>query len=342
MIPTDPVPPTDTVPPTDAALPAEAGILLFAPAGIGEVMPDADLVWLIAAAIRADEHGPLRPGDIVVVTSKIVSKAENRYADAADREAAITSESVRIVAQRGPMRIVRTRAGLTIAAAGVDNSNVEPGRILLLPLDPDASAERLAAGLSEVAGGDIGVIISDTAGRPWRVGQTDHAIGAAQVRALKSYAGEIDDYGNELSVTTMALADELAAAADLVKGKLAGRPVAVIRGRSDLVVTRPEDDSSHLDEALTASAIVRDGPGDLFSHGSREAVLAALCGALGVPEAYQDLVGTNPQHAAAELLQRGRQPTGVAELVRALLVAATRLGRSTQQLGGPTQPGPQA
>jgi coenzyme F420-0:L-glutamate ligase/coenzyme F420-1:gamma-L-glutamate ligase len=175
----------------------------------------------------------------VVVTSKIISKAEGRYADASDREHAITAETAAVVAQRGPMRIVRTRTGLTLAAAGVDTSNVEPGRILLLPVDPDASAERLAAGLSAAVGGDVGVVVSDTAGRPWRLGQTDHAIGAARVQVLAAYAGQVDGYGNELAVTTMALADELAAAADLVKGKLAGRPVAVLRGLPDLVGPQP-------------------------------------------------------------------------------------------------------
>ncbi|MFT4166088.1 MAG: coenzyme F420-0:L-glutamate ligase [Microlunatus sp.] len=311
-------------------MPADSAIAIFAPAGIGEVTPGVDLVAVIADAIGADEHGPLRPGDIVVVTSKIVSKAENRYADAADREGAITAESTRVVAQRGSLRIVRTRTGLTIAAAGVDNSNVEQGRILLLPHDPDVSAERLAAGLSEVAGGDVGVIVSDTAGRAWRLGQTDHAIGAARVQVLASYAGEIDAYGNELAVTTMALADELAAAADLVKSKLAGRPVAVIRGRSDLVLPGPVGDQSDPGEAVTASAIVRDGPGDLFSHGSREAVLAALCHALAIPDAYEELVGADPQHTVAELLRSGRLPADAAALVRALLQAATQLGGSTR------------
>ena len=296
----------------DPPTPTDSAIALFAPAGIGEVTPGADLVVLIADAVSADGHGPLRPGDIIVVTSKIISKVEDRYADAADREAAITAESTRTVAQRGPMRIVRTRTGLTIAAAGVDNSNVEPGRILLLPLDPDASAERLAAGLSQAVGGDVGVIVSDTAGRPWRLGQTDHAIGAARVRVLESYAGRTDPYGNELAVTTIALADELAAAADLVKRKLAGRPVAVIRGLGELVGPQPET-------ATGGSAIVRNGPGDLFDYGSREAVLATLCRVLGVPEAYEDLVGVEPQTAIAELLQTGMLPVDPADLIRALL-----------------------
>jgi len=294
-------------------------ITLFAPDGIGEVGPGADLVAAVAAAAAADDHGPLQPGDIVVITSKIISKAENRYAAAADREAVITDESRSVVAQRGALRIVRTRGGLTIAAAGVDTSNVEPDRILLLPVDPDGSADRLATGLSRVAGGLVGVIVSDTAGRPWRLGQTDHAIGAAQVRVLEGYAGRTDPYGNELAVTTMALADELAAAADLVKQKLAGRPVAVIRGLAHLVGRQPAD-------ARGAAAIVRTGRDDLFSHGSREAVLAALCRALGTPDSYAGLVGLDPGAAAETLLGQATTPTDPAELVRRLLSAAGRLG----------------
>ncbi len=296
-------------------------VLLFAPDGIGEVGPGADLVAAITAAVAADEHGPLRPGDIVVVTSKIISKAEDRYADAADRETVIGAATRSVVAQRGAMRIVRTHAGLTLAAAGVDNSNVERGRILLLPSDPDASAARLAAGLGEIAGGPVGVVVSDTAGRPWRLGQTDHAIGAAGVQVLAAYAGQVDGYGNELAVTTMALADELAAAADLVKAKLAGRPVAVVRGLSELVGPQPR-------ETAGAAAILRTGREDLFSHGSREAVLAALSRALGVPEAYPDLVGLDPASAAGALLARGDLPADPAVLVRRLLDLAQHLGVS--------------
>lgn len=293
-------------------------VLLFAPAGLGEITPGTDLVAEILR-VTDGEHGPLRPGDVVVVTSKIISKAEGRYADAADRDAAITAETRAVVAQRGPMRIVRTRTGLTLAAAGVDTSNVEPGRILLLPVDPDASAERLAAGLSAAVGGDVGVVVSDTAGRPWRLGQTDHAIGAARVRVLAAYAGQVDGYGNELAVTTMALADELAAAADLVKTKLGGRPVAVLRGLEALVGPQPV-------EASGAAAVLRTGREDLFSHGSREAVLAALCRALGVPKAYAELVGAAPELAAARLLAEGVLPDDPADLVRRLLEVAQHLG----------------
>ena len=293
-------------------------VLLFAPGGLGEITPTTDLTAEILR-VTDGEHGPLRPGDIVVVTSKIISKAEDRYAEAADRDAAITEATRAVVAQRGAMRIVRTHAGLTLAAAGLDVGGVDPGRILLLPVDPDASAERLAAGLSEAVGGDVGVIISDTAGRPWRLGQTDHAIGAARVRVLAPYAGRVDDYGNELAVTTMALADELAAAADLVKGKLGGRPVAVLRGLPDLVGRQPAETSG-------AVAILRTGREDLFSHGSREAVLAAVCRALGVPEAYPDLVGVDAESAVDALLTRGDLPADPAVLVRRLLEAAQRLG----------------
>ena len=210
-------------------------ITIFAPAGIGEVVAGDDLARLVADAVAADPDGPLHPGDIVVVTSKIVSKAEGRRLPAADREDAIAREAVATVAWRGPMRIVRTALGLVQAAAGVDNSNVAPADILLLPEDPDASAAALRGQLSTAAGGPIGVIVSDTAGRAWRVGQTDHAIGAAGVVVARSYAGMTDSYGNPLQVTLMAVADELAAAADLVKGKLSQHPVAVIRGLTELV-----------------------------------------------------------------------------------------------------------
>lgn len=293
-------------------------MLIFAPAGIGEIGPASDLVAEIAGAVAADEHGPLRPGDIVVITSKVISKAENRYVADVERDAAITAESRSLVAQRGSLRIVRTRTGLTLAAAGVDSSNVAPGQVLLLPVDPDASAARLAAGLGAVAGGAVGVVISDTAGRPWRLGQTDHAIGAAGVRVLESYAGQRDGYGNELTVTAMALVDELAAAADLVKRKLTGRPVAVIRGLGDLVGPQPAD-------RCGASAIVRIGRGDLFSHGSREAVLAALCRALALPEAYPDVVGQDPETASDTLVSQGTLPLDPADLVRRLVHEAQHL-----------------
>jgi coenzyme F420-0:L-glutamate ligase/coenzyme F420-1:gamma-L-glutamate ligase len=268
-------------------------IQIFAPDGIGEVDERSDLVELIVTAMSGDPAGPLQTGDIVVVTSKIVSKAEGRRLTADDRTAAIAAETAETVAWRGPMRIVRTRAGLVQAAAGVDASNVEPGQILLLPENPDASAERIRAGLSAAVAGAVGVVVSDTAGRAWRIGQTDHAIGAAGIRVARSYAGEIDGYGNPLLVTVTAVADELAAAADLAKGKLDGRPVAVIRGLPELVGA---------DGEAAARDLIRAGAEDMFGRGRREAVVAAVLAALGRPDAYEGIAGLEGDDLIASAL----------------------------------------
>jgi coenzyme F420-0:L-glutamate ligase/coenzyme F420-1:gamma-L-glutamate ligase len=267
-------------------------ITVFAPAGIGEVGPETDLTAVLLAAVAEDPAGPLADGDIVVVTSKIVSKAEGRTAPAAEREQVISAESVRTVARRGATRIVRTPIGLVLAAAGVDNSNVAPGTVLRLPADPDASAARLRDELQRRTGVRLGVVVSDTAGRPWREGQTDQAIGAAGVRPIEAYAGRTDPYGNELAVTAVALADELAAAADLAKGKLAGRPVAVVRGLGHLLA----------DSADGAHALVRPAPGDMFAFGSRESVLAAALASVGRLDAYERLVALDGADRVRETL----------------------------------------
>lgn len=261
-------------------------ITIFAPGSFPEVRAGDDLARLIMDALAADDH-QLQTGDVLVVTSKIVSKAEGRFADAADRQTAIDSETVRTVARRQSMGIVETRHGLTQAGAGVDNSNVDTGRILLLPVDSDASAEHLRKTISDQCGVRIGVIISDTAGRAWRIGQTDHAIGAAGVRVLDRYAGRTDAYGNQLQVTSIAVADELAAAADLAKTKLAGRPVAVVRGVGEHVL---DPDAGGPDDAPVAADLQRTGEEDLFWRGSREAVLGAILTALGHPERYERVV----------------------------------------------------
>lgn len=257
-------------------------IEIFALAGIGEIESGADLVAVIGDAISdaGGDHGGLHDGDVLVVTSKIVSKAEGRFADAEDRQAVIDAETVRTVARRQSMGIVETRHGLTQAGAGVDNSNVQEGRILLLPADPDRSAEQLRAGLAARFGVRIGVIVSDTAGRAWRIGQTDHAIGSAGVRVLDRYAGRRDGYGNELHVTAIAIADELAAAADLVKTKLGGTPVAIVRGAGDQVV----------DPGPVAHDLLRTGEEDLFYRGTREAIIGALLAAVDRADCYEDVV----------------------------------------------------
>jgi coenzyme F420-0:L-glutamate ligase / coenzyme F420-1:gamma-L-glutamate ligase len=284
-------------------------ISIFAPDGIGEVTADTDLPGVLLAAVHDDPAGPLADGDILVVTSKILSKAEGRVAPEEARDGLITAESLRTVARRGSMRIVRTRTGLVLAAAGVDRSNVALGTILLLPEDPDASATRLREELQRRTGLRLGVVISDTAGRPWREGQTDQAIGAAGVRVIRRYAGEHDPYGNRLEVTAVALADELAAAADLAKGKLAGRPVAVVRGLGELVD----------DPADGAAELVRPAEADLFAFGSRESVLAAVLAATGQQAAYERMAalnGTERTDAVLGLLGADG-PTG--DLLRALL-----------------------
>ncbi|BCM67313.1 MULTISPECIES: coenzyme F420-0:L-glutamate ligase [Streptomyces] len=236
---------------------------VWALSGIPEVRQGDDIAKLIAAA----EPG-LADGDVLIVTSKIVSKAEGRVVQAEDREAAIDAETVRVVARRGTLRIVENRQGLVMAAAGVDASNTPAGTVLLLPEDPDASARAIRAGLRDTLGVDVGVVVTDTFGRPWRSGLTDVAIGAAGVRVLDDLRGGTDAYGNPLSATVVATADELAAAGDLVKGKAAGRPVAVVRGLPHVVDPGADGEG--------ARALVRNAQDDMFRLGTSEAVREAV------------------------------------------------------------------
>lgn len=235
---------------------------VFVLEGIGEIAAGDDLTALIerAAGLR------LQNGDILAVTSKIVSKSEGRQVAAVDREQAITDETVRVVATRahpgGVTRIVENRQGLVLAAAGVDTSNAPEGVVLLLPVDPDASARALCAELRERTGLRLGVVITDTAGRAWREGQTDIAIGAAGLAVLHDLRGTTDVSGRRLDVTVAAVADEIAGAADLVKGKTSGNPVAVVRGLGQLVG----------DLALPgAAALQRPSEADMFRLGTNEA-----------------------------------------------------------------------
>ncbi len=237
---------------------------MLAPDGIGEVRRGDDLASLLAERVE------LADGDVVLVTSKAVSKAEGRVV-AGTRDDALPGETARVVARRGPTTIVRTHHGLTLAAAGIDASNVEPGSVVLLPVDPDGSARAIRARLLELTGRTVGVVVTDTAGRAWREGQTDLAVGAAGLRVLDDHTGRRDAYGNELVVTAPAVADELAGAAELAQGKLGGRPCAVVRGRADLVLPAGDDGPG-------AAALVRPEGADLFGYGAREAVLRALVG----------------------------------------------------------------
>ncbi|MDQ1551822.1 MAG: coenzyme F420-0:L-glutamate ligase / coenzyme F420:gamma-L-glutamate ligase [Actinomycetota bacterium] len=233
---------------------------VFAVEGIPEIEPGMDLGEIIGSALDELHHG-----DILVVSSKIVSKAEGRIVQADDREQAITDETVRVVAtrvfSRGVTRIVENHLGIVGAAAGVDASNTPDGTVLLLPLDPDASAAGIRAALQDRFEVAIGVVISDTLGRPWREGQTDIAIGGSGVTVLEDLRGTTDSQGRVLDVTAPAVGDELAAAADLVKRKSDGLPVAVIRGLGHLVV----------DGAPGARVLIRPSEEDMFRLGTEEA-----------------------------------------------------------------------
>ena len=239
--------------------------------GVPEVAPGDDLATLVAPLLAAvawpDGSIGLRDGDVVVVTSKVVSKAEGRVVAADSREDAITAETVRVVATRttprGVTRIVETSHGLVMAAAGVDASNTPPGTVLLLPVDPDTSARALRAAWQRAAGVRIGVVVTDTLGRPWRDGLTDAAIGAAGLTVLDDHRGRKDSHGNTLEMTVTAVADEIASAADLVCGKASGLPVAVVRGVAAYVTD---------DDGPGARAIVRSSAEDMFRLGTAEAL----------------------------------------------------------------------
>lgn len=241
------------------------GLTAWGIPGLPEFRPGDDLTAALARALVPT----LADGDVVVVTSKILSKVEGRLVrvphDPEERDAArrrlIDDETVRVLATKGRTKIVTNRLGIVQAAAGVDGSNVAGDEVALLPEDPDGSAETLRAGLAAALGVRVAVVVTDTMGRCWRLGQTDAAIGSAGLVALHGYGGTVDAQGNELLVTEIAVADEVAAAADLVKGKLGGVPVAVVRGLRHLV-----------GGGRSAGELVRPVEEDLFWLGTAEAL----------------------------------------------------------------------
>ncbi len=244
---------------------------IFGIPGLPEIVPGSELATMIAEAASA-AGTPLKDGDVVVVTSKIVSKAEGRivaletvdvspfarqYAERWEKDPAIVEivlqESRRVVRQVGPILITETRHGFICANSGVDQSSSGGhGLAVLLPIDPDASAARIRTAL-KARGVDAAVIISDTFGRPWREAQTDIAIGIAGMQPVVSYIGQVDPHGHEFRVQALCVADELAGAAELVKGNLSRVPVAVVRGHQ----WEP-------DETGTMQSIIRDSERDLF------------------------------------------------------------------------------
>ncbi|TCO65667.1 coenzyme F420-0:L-glutamate ligase [Actinocrispum wychmicini] len=231
--------------------------------GLPEFRPGDDLAEAIASAAPW-----LQDGDIVVVTSKVVSKVEGRLvavphdpvARDAERRRLVEAEAVKVIARKNRTLITENKFGLIQAASGIDASNVSGDELALLPENPDASAAALRAGLKSRLDVSVSVVITDTMGRAWRVGQTDVAIGASGLPVLHRYAGQIDPQGNELVVTEVAVADEVAGAADLVKGKIGGMPVAVVRG-----LGRPDDGS-------TGADLIRPADEDLFRLGTEEAL----------------------------------------------------------------------
>jgi coenzyme F420-0:L-glutamate ligase/coenzyme F420-1:gamma-L-glutamate ligase len=232
--------------------------------GIPEISPGDDLAALIVDAATAPGGPGLLDGDILVVTSKVVSKAEGRIVTMS-REDAIAAETVRVVARRGATTIAQTRHGFVMAAAGVDESNTAPGTVVLLPEDADESARRLRKALRARLGVTVGIVVTDTMGRPWRAGQTDTAVGAAGVLPARDHRGEQDTFGNTLEVTIAAVADEIAAAGDLVKSKARQIPVAVVRGLSALVTP---------DDGPGARALVRVASEDMFRLGAADVLPA--------------------------------------------------------------------
>ena len=221
--------------------------------GLPEIVPGDDVVEIIGLT------GEIKSGDILIVTQKIISKAENQMVDIdpndpLSHKPLVEKESVKILRRRGDLIISQTKHGFVCANAGIDLSNVEQGQAALLPDDSDRSARRLRDGLLGRFQLDVGIIISDTFGRPWRRGLTDVAIGSAGVLPILDLRGSPDTFGREMQVTEVALVDELASAAELVMGKSTGIPIAIVRG----------GDKSWFGNGSVQDHIVRDPKEDLF------------------------------------------------------------------------------
>ena len=253
------------MPSAERAGPAAGPLAIYPVTGMGEVRPDDDLAEMLAAVLLPPDRstspvpGGLAGGDVLVVTQKVVSKAEGRIVtiavdDPEAKRAVVEGESVRIVRRRGDLLIAETRHGFICANAGVDLSNVELGTAALLPVDPDRSARRIREALEHRHEVGVGVVISDTFGRPWRRGVTDVAIGIAGIAGVVDLRGTADATGRILEVTEVCIADQIAGAAELVMGKDRGVPAAVVRGV----------DHRWLRPGSVASEIVRPPHEDLF------------------------------------------------------------------------------
>ena len=320
--------------------------------GVPEVRAGDDVAAQLLAALGTDS---LAAGDVVVVSSKVVSKALGLRAVGADRAEVVLRESRRVVAERTAgeqvTRVVESVAGPVMAAAGVDASNTGPsGDLLLLPHDPDACARDLRASLLSQTGmpasAPLAVVLSDTAGRPWRAGLTDFALGSAGLRVLLDHRGEGDADGRLLSVTSRAVADEIASAADLVKGKADGVAAALVRGLPPAWFDGDVADDG--DAPSGAAQLVRTGAGDWFALGHVEALRAALgvapgsadSEAVGIRSVAPEPLGDRmarvvaltlwaDEDASLDLELTGGYPLAVVTLAAA---DAFRLGRLAQRL----------
>lgn len=286
-----------------------AGLSVVAVPGLPEIGAGDDLGALVVEACRAARID-LHDDDVLAVASKVVAKAEGRAVPASSRDAAVAAETVREVAARAlpdgrVTRVVQSRSGPVLAAAGVDASDVAAGSVLLLPADPDGSARRLRARIGAVTGRRPAVVVTDSAGRPWRAGVSDFALGAAGLVVMDDARGRPDRFGRPLEVTVRAVADEVAGAADLVKGKAAGTPVAVVRGLGQYVT---------VEDGPGAAGCVRVGATDWFAYGQVEAVRAALGVATGevppppIDPATEPLSGRVAR--AVRVACSGRAPSG--------------------------------
>lgn len=313
MIP-DPDPSPGTVPGAPGAI-AHGGVHVLPVPGIPEIRAGDDLGAILAAALAAEGPAPARDGDVLCVSSKIVSKARGLVVPPEAKARAVEAATVRLVARRRHghvvTSVVETVAGPVLAGAGIDASNAPDG-LLLLPAEPDAEAAALCAALRERLGVRVGVVLTDTSSRIWRTGVTDIALGAAGVRVLEDLRGGTDDAGRPMGVTVRALGDELAAAADLVKGKTGRTPLAIVRGLpaggsgstrrepADALAAKPSGT-----DAGGARALVRTGPSDWFRRPALEAVWQAL----GLSSEAEPIAAMDPE-PDPERLARAVQVAG--------------------------------
>lgn len=279
-------------------LPA-AGVQVFGVPGLPEIVEGTDLAGAILDGLGLAGLD-VQDGDIVVVTSKIVSKWLGLHIDPTDRAASVLAESTSVVAERrtadSVARVVAARSGPVMAGAGIDASNAGDHRLLLLPHDPDAAASQLHRQLADRAPSQFAVLLSDSSGRPWRAGLTDFALGCSGLAGLDDLRGHADTHGRDLAVTVRCLADEIAAAADLVKGKIDRVPVAIVRGLPHLV--------AGIGAGTPARELVRTGPSDWFALGRAEAVRDALGIPAGSPLSEQVGVESVGPEPAAERMAR--------------------------------------